>query len=232
MDRLGPYLLGPNDTPENGIYTGDARELAKMIPDESIDLIFTDPPYSKEYLYLYEWLACEASRVLMPGGSCLSLVASSTFRDIFTFFDRHLSYHWLNCFYQPTVTQTGRYWPKQIYIRWKPVLWFTKGNRIPHGFVQDGVSGRINDKRFHEWGQDEQWAFYWINSIAQKGEAIWEPFCGGGTLPAICKKLEHQYLAFEIDLKTANIARERVRNTQPPLFVPEPQQGELEMIGV
>ena len=38
--KLGPYLLGPNDTPENGIYTGDARELAKAIPDESVDLIF------------------------------------------------------------------------------------------------------------------------------------------------------------------------------------------------
>ena len=29
--KLGPYELGPNDTPENGIYTGDARELARAI---------------------------------------------------------------------------------------------------------------------------------------------------------------------------------------------------------
>lgn len=55
VDQLGPYLLGPNDTPENGIYTGDARELAKAIPDESVDLIFTDPVYDR--IEDYRWLA-------------------------------------------------------------------------------------------------------------------------------------------------------------------------------
>ena len=34
--KLGPYELGPNDTPENGIYCGDARELSRAIPDESV----------------------------------------------------------------------------------------------------------------------------------------------------------------------------------------------------
>ena len=41
--------------------------------------------------------------------------------------------------------------------------------------------------------------------------------------------LGRRYLAFEIDPDTAEMARERVRMTQPPLFVPEPQQLELEM---
>jgi hypothetical protein len=36
--------------------------------------------------------------------------------------------------------------------------------------------------------------------------------------------VEFQYLAFEIDPSTAEMARERVRNTQPPLFVPEAEQ--------
>lgn len=42
--KLGLYEL-------NCIYVGDAQELAKTIPDESIDLIFTSPPYynAKEY---------------------------------------------------------------------------------------------------------------------------------------------------------------------------------------
>lgn len=39
------YLLGPNDSAENGIYLGDARVLADGIPDRSIDLILTDPVY-------------------------------------------------------------------------------------------------------------------------------------------------------------------------------------------
>jgi modification methylase len=46
MKKLGPYLLGPNDTKENGIYCGDARELLPQIPDNSIDLVVTSPPYN------------------------------------------------------------------------------------------------------------------------------------------------------------------------------------------
>ena len=42
--KLGPYDL-------NSIITGDARELSKAIPDASVDLIFTDPPYNVGFLY-------------------------------------------------------------------------------------------------------------------------------------------------------------------------------------
>ena len=45
MTTLGPYDL-------NTIITGDARELAKAIPDESVDLIFTDPVYDRRGLSL------------------------------------------------------------------------------------------------------------------------------------------------------------------------------------
>lgn len=58
-----------NDTSARGVELiyGDAIELAKShIPDGSVDLIFTDPPYPKEYHYCYEWLAYEAVRVLKP----------------------------------------------------------------------------------------------------------------------------------------------------------------------
>ena len=37
---------------------------AELIPDNSIDLIFTDPLYHREYLQLFVNLAEEADRVL------------------------------------------------------------------------------------------------------------------------------------------------------------------------
>ncbi len=224
LDKLGPYEL-------NTIMTGDARKLAKAIPDESIDLIFTDPPYSKEYLNLYKWLAAEANRILKTGGSILTLTATPYFDKIFKWFSSQLNYYWLNCYYQPTVTNTGRFWPKQIYIRWKPVTWFSKGERQVDGFIQDGVSGAINDKRFHLWGQDEQWAFYWIDQFSKNnnGIIVFDPFCGGGTIPAVCKTLKQDYLAFEIDPYTADVARQRVNQTQLPLPIKMPEQ--LTLIG-
>ena len=56
---------------------------------------------------------------------------------------------------------------------------------------------------------------------------IFDPFTGGGTVPAVCKMLGRNYLAFEIDPTTADNARLRVQNTQPPLFVLQPEQAEM-----
>ena len=39
--------------------------------------------------------------------------------------------------------------------------------------------------------------------------------------------LGRHYVAFEIDPNVAERARERVANTQMPLFVPEPEQMEM-----
>jgi ParB-like chromosome segregation protein Spo0J len=52
----------------NGIQLihGDFIEKSKEIPDSSVDLIFTDPPYAVEYLWLYGELAKVAERLLKP----------------------------------------------------------------------------------------------------------------------------------------------------------------------
>ena len=55
---------------------GDFREVTKDIPDNSIDLIFTDPPYGIDSIPLYEDLAVLASRVLKPGGSLVTYVGN------------------------------------------------------------------------------------------------------------------------------------------------------------
>ncbi|HUT59879.1 MAG TPA: site-specific DNA-methyltransferase [Phycisphaerae bacterium] len=233
VDRLGPFVLGPNDTPENGIYTGDARELAKAIPNESVDLIFTDPPYVKKYLTLYGWLAQMASRTLLPGGSLFAECGHAYLPEILDLIRPHLNYHWINCQYQPTVTATPRFWPRMIYIRWKPFLWFVKGRYVNRFFVQDGISSRAKDKRYHIWGQPETSVSYWLRQLAGRleGAIVVDPFAGGGTVPAVCKMLGRRYLAFEIDPDVAETARERVRNTQMPLFVLEHEQVEMTLGG-
>ena len=41
-DKLGPYKI-------NEIYLGDALILMKEIPNESIDLVITDPPFAIDF---------------------------------------------------------------------------------------------------------------------------------------------------------------------------------------
>ena len=61
----------------------------KTIPDNSIDLIFTDPPYGEQYLYLYEDLAQLAIRVLKPGGTLVFFVGHIILDEVFNIFYRH-----------------------------------------------------------------------------------------------------------------------------------------------
>lgn len=62
-ERLAPYGF-----PYGYIYVGNAVELARDIPDRSVDLIYIDPPYIQADLYTYGWVAQAARRVLKADG--------------------------------------------------------------------------------------------------------------------------------------------------------------------
>lgn len=232
-DCLGPYLLGSNDMPENGIYVGDSRELARAIPDESVDLVFTDPPYLREFLWCYGWVAREAERILRPGGFILAMAGGMYLDRIYGMFaETGLVYHW-----QYNIHLTGQYtgcvWVRgnnkvPIVTRIKSVLAYSKGKSLPRCATLDLVRGSGADKVYHEWGQDGQSTRYYIDCFTHKGDLVLDPFCGGGTTPAMASFLGRRYLAFEIDSAVAEDARERVRDTPLPLFVPESERLTME----
>jgi len=216
---LGAYEL-------NHIYTGDARELAKKIPDESIDLIFTDPPYPREFLPLYGWLAETAARVLKPDGFMLTYCGNLYKDQIFAMTMPHLSYFWD---YQTIDGAATVVWPRRSIAKSKSILaWRKQGSAaLPRTNVLGVWVGTGSDKRWHEWGQDESSARYFIDCFLPAGGVVLEPFAGGGTVPAVCKAHGWQWLAFEVDPATAATARDRLKMTQYPLLVPQPEQVAL-----
>lgn len=224
-DYLGPYLLGPNDTPENGIYTGDARELAKAIPDESVDLIFTDPPWSSDDLHLYVALANLSQRVLKPGG----FLFAYTGNDWLPYIMRSMAgagLCWFRMFAGVQLNSDDRCFRKRLFVKWRPIIVYSKGDSNHKGWLPDALHTK-RDKRFHPWGQGIAPILRWIRNATEPNAVVVDPYVGGGTVPAVCKMLGRRYLAFEIDPDVAEVARERVRMTQMPLFVLEPEQGEM-----
>ena len=219
---LGPYILGPNDTPENGIYTGDARELAQAIPDESIDLIFTDPVYDQ--IDDYQWLTEMAAKKLKVTGSLLVFQWAGFLRETFMVV-LSLAYEGLLALYIPNRTKDTR--NKVGFNKWTPCLWMSRGQvKSPkaHDILRCNAFEPVfgDGSSNHPWSKSPEFFAYYITAL--KPEVILDPFCGGGTVPAVCKMLGRKYLAFEIDPEVAEKARERVRNTNPPLFVLEPEQ--------
>jgi len=223
-DFLGEYKLGPNDE-NQGIYLGDARQLLRGIPDETVDLILTDPPYLKEYLDCYDWLGSEASRILKDGGWCLVYGAGEHLLDHINRLTKYLDYFWV--FVLHHTGATPRMWVKKLMSGYKPVLAFTKGKPRILRWKSTVHTGDTQDKRYHVWGQSIGFVAKMIELHTQQRDIVVDPFCGGGTTPAACKELNRRWLAFEIDAKTHEVAQQRVKDVQPMLFVPEYQQIEM-----
>jgi len=217
---LGKYLLGPNDTPENGIYMGDARILSEAIPDESISLIFTDPVYQN--VDDYRWLAETAARILRPNSTCLIFCGIGYLpQTLVALSDGGLFYRWCIPHLTPGTSGYCDTGPS----RWMAMVWCdNSGHTSPSPRLYDVVfTNGIQD--WHVWRKNVGGIARWLNSFPG---IVFDPFCGGGTVPVVCKILGRKYLAFEIDPKVTEQARERVRNTQPPLFVLAPEQIAME----
>ena len=219
MSRIGPYLLGPNNTSENGIYTGDSRELAKLIPDESIDLCFTDPIYQN--VDDYRWLAETAARVLKPDGALLVWSNGKWhYRHTRSIDDLGvLTYRWT---FAVVNGDTNAPMDGKIISKTNRVIWFNRGLRrhmrdyLPDGYLSIGGRWDI-PKSKHQWGKSNRFTARCVRTFSDEHSVIADFFTGGGTVPAVCKMLSRHCLAFEIDPATAELARERVRQTQPPL---------------
>jgi len=228
--KLGPYLLGPNEE-NQGVYLGDARELAKMIPNESVDLIFTDPPYSKKHLSLYGWLARESARILKPSGFCLAMCGGLYLNQVFALMDEHLAFFWKYEVYL-SGWAAGCIWPDgntsvNIVTRTKPILAYRKGKALPRTSTLGLFSGTGNDKRYHAWGQDEASARYYIDCFTTVGQVVFDPFSGGGTTPAMSRVLHRHWLAFDRDPEAIEKTLTHIKGCQPMLFPPKVEQMEL-----
>ncbi len=210
------------------ITTGDARELANQIPDASVEMIFTDPPYLREYLGLYGWLSETAMRVLKPGGYVFAYGAGEHLPETL----RQMLSGGLTYFWTFALLHNGGYprlWNKRLMSGYKPVLVFTKG--APRIVKWMSTVGAVSaDKRFHEWGQGAGFALKVISMLTACGDVVLEPFSGGGTVAAVCKQLDRRFIAFEIDACAAEKSRLRLAQDVLPLNIdaePVEQQAGL-----
>ena len=198
------------------IFLGDSRELStKMVLESSVDLIYTDPPYSKKYLYLYEWLAKESARVLKPNGF-LIVYAGPYWKDaVMAYLNDYLQY-----FYDFILVHKGNtfiLWPRRVISGYKSILCYHQQSRnpLPRTNVLGQWDGTGGDKRFHMWGQDENTARYYIDCFSKEGDLVVDYFVGGGTTAVVCKKLNRNFVGMENDKETYNIAKERIDGISP-----------------
>jgi len=197
----------------DGLYLGDFREIGDKIPDASVDLIFTDPPYDRKAIELFDGLGEFAARVLRPGGSLVAYIGQIQLPDAVADLSKHLRYWWTcSCYHSGTsLLRMNEY---GIVNGWKPMLWFVKETRgDKNTFVNDVATGS-REKSHHEWQQSEAEARYFIELLTDIDGFVVDPFCGGGTTPVACIGLGRKWAAFEIDEANLSRASERIKEVQ------------------
>jgi len=187
------------------LLPGDFRVLSSRIPDESVNLIFTDPPYAREYIPLYEDIAKVASRVLVPGGSLLVYAGHYALPEIFKLMCPHLTYWWIICSYQ----QGPNAFNRGIYIKWKPILWFVKQPFQALSAIPDVLKPSL-EKEHHDWQQSLKDAEFIIEKLTLPGDTIFDPLCGSGTTGVAAVKLGRRFIGFDSDESALLTAKQRI----------------------
>ena len=184
-------------------------EATKEIPDDSIDLILTDPPYDKGSLHLYRKLAIVSFRILRTGGSVVFNVGHGIIPQVMNYFlNAGLQYHWILA-----VKLQGsfpRAFDRKVVIKQKPLLWFRKGdilkiNMVDH--IEDLIESKKPDKLTHEWEQSTIEVEHVISRLTVENQIVLDPMMGSGTTGTASKKLNRTFIGIEIDPQRFEVAK-------------------------
>jgi DNA modification methylase len=192
----------------NTISLGNICNL--QLPSESVDMVFTDPPYHDEYVDLYEQLARVADVALKPGGYLMTYAGKMFIPEIIKHLSAKLEYVSIYAVFQPF--SQARIVKHNIFENWRPILIFKKpGKTEVKEWAQDVVRG-TRDKSHHEWQQDSEAPLQYIAAYTKPGDIVLDPFVGGGTTPWSCKQLGRYYVCFDTNEDAVKLSMERLAN--------------------
>ncbi len=202
------------------IYNSDCCLILPLIPDKSIDLVLTDPPYNvgldysdgdKRLDYLQwcrDWFLKSPRPLFFTPG----MVNLAMWFDI-------AKPNWVMAWMKPNQCSPSALGGFNI---WEPVLVYGK---IQKHIGQDGfvlsISTNQADIGDHPCPKDQ---FSWtklISIISDLGQVILDPFLGSGTTAYCAKKLGRKCIGIEIEEKYCRIAALRCSqavmnlNTEP-----------------
>lgn len=221
------------------IYNKDCLEVLKNIPNESIDLIATDPPYpttsrgsagnsggmlqkdinKKGKVFTYNNINCkeyapEFYRILKDGSHCYVMTNHINLIDMLNTFT-NVGFH----FIKSLIWDKGNKIMGQYYMsQFEYILFFRKGKgkRINNCGTSDILSipnkktKDENGKNIHDTEKPIELMEVLVNNSSQENELIIDPFMGVGSTGLACIKNNRNFIGIEIDENYFNIAKSRL----------------------
>jgi len=185
-------------------YTSDIKE-------NSIDLILTDPPYSKEFLPQWEKLGEFANRVLKPSKFLVAYSGILHLNETIQLLNKNMIYYWTFALIHKSNKQLIM--PRNLFCGWKPLLIFQKKpfKKLEDKF-EDIVDGSGREKNLHDWAQAENELDYIIKNFTIENDIILDPFAGSGTTLLAAKKNNRNSMGVDVEEENINIIKHRLSN--------------------
>ena len=181
------------------------------LPANSVDMIFTDPPYHDEYLSLYERLAIVADECLKEGGYCLAYAGKMFLPQVLNALSTKLEYVWTFCVWQPD--NNSKIAKHHLMEMWRPIVCFKKAGKSNVEWTHDGLQG-TRSKSHHEWEQQIEPPMKYIDAYTKAEDLVLEPFVGGGTTLTACQRLGRRFIGFDVDEEAIKTTMLRLKNEQ------------------
>jgi len=209
----------------NKIINGDCIEVMKYIPDNSVDLVLTDPPYGKMWT---------------RGKHGIGILKEKNEADK-TKWDIKPKKEYFNEMIRVSKNQIifgGNYFtdyllPSNCWLVWDKLGELKLGEQIPfahcelawtsfnktvkkytlrsQGFIKD-----TKDIRVHPTQKPSELFEAIIRDFSEEGDTILDPFIGSGTTAVACQNLKRNFIGIEISETYCAIARKRLK--QKPLL--------------
>jgi DNA modification methylase len=188
----------------------DFIQKSKDISNNSIDLIFTDPPYDEKSIPLFEYLAKLASRVLKDNASLITYVPNAFIPNIINFMTNAGLTYWWTIAVQ-LEGSFARHYQRQIVIKHKPLVLFVKGDKsnAPE-YISDLLHSKHPGKIAHDWEQSPIETEQCISSFTVVNQIVFDPMMGYATTGVAALKLKRKFIGIEIDEKHFRAAQLRM----------------------
>jgi site-specific DNA-methyltransferase (adenine-specific) len=195
----------------------------QQLPDKSIDLVLTDPPYLINYQsrdgrniagdVSDTWLVpafAEAYRVLKSGMFCISFYGWSKA-------DRYLA-AWREAGFRPVghLVLVKSYTSGSAFLQYRheQAYLLAKGRVDPPlSPISDVLYWKYTGNRLHPTQKPVRTLMRLIRTFSEPGDVILDPFCGSGSVPLAAKLLGRPYIGIEIRQDYCEVAQQRLRRS-------------------
>ncbi len=214
---------------------GDALSWFKQIPDESADLVVTDPPYESLEKHRAVGTTTRLSQSKASSNHWFSIFPNERFFDLFVEVYRVLkkdSHFYLFCDQEtmfvakPLAEKAGfKFWKPLVWdkmkigmgyhyrARYEFILFFEKGKKKLHDL---GVPDVLSVPRIHRGYPTEKpadLAKILIEQSTEPGALILDPFCGSASSGVAALRSERQFWGNDLADAALKLSRERLLET-------------------